>query len=62
MNGVTKQIFLLPLMTRMKAETGILNTCFKTYLGRVSMKDLDDWKDTHLSVNGTVKRKKILCA
>jgi hypothetical protein len=62
MNGVTKQIFLLPLMTRMKAETGILNTCFKTYLERVSMKDLDDWKDTHLSVNGTVKRKKILYA
>jgi hypothetical protein len=62
MNGVTKQIFLLPLMTRMKAETGIHNACFKTYLEHVFLKDLDDWKDTHLSVNGTVKRKKILCA
>jgi hypothetical protein len=62
MNGVTKQIFLLPLLTRTKAETGLSYGCFKTYLEHVSLKDLDGWKDCHLSVNRTVKRKNLFCA
>jgi hypothetical protein len=62
MNGVTKQIFFLPLLTRMKAETGLSNGCFKTFLEHVLLKDLDTWKDSHLSVNRTVKRKTLLCA
>ena len=57
MNGVTKQIFFLPVPTKMKGDTKIDNNCFKGYLERVFPKDLDTWRDTHLSVNRTVKRK-----
>ena len=60
MNGVTKQIFLLPVLTKMKGDTKINNNCFKIYLERVFLKDLDTWRDSHLSVNRTVKRKKLL--
>ena len=62
MNGVTKQIFFLPVPTKMKGDTKIDNNCFKGYLERVFLKDLDTWRDTHLSVNRTVKRKKLLRA
>jgi hypothetical protein len=59
MNGVTKQIFLLPLMTQIKK---LKNKDFKTHLENIYLKDLDDWKDMHLSVNRTVMRKKLLSA
>jgi hypothetical protein len=62
MNGVTKQIFLLPVMTRLKSDTKMDKSCFKNYLEKVFLQDLDEWRNTHLSVNRTVKRKKLLCA
>ena len=45
MNGVTKQIFFLPVPTKMKGDTKIDNNCFKGYLERVFPKDLDTWRD-----------------
>jgi hypothetical protein len=62
MNGVTKQIFLLPLQTQMKRETGIDKGCFKRYLDRVSLRDLDTWRNDYLSENRIVKRRKLLSA
>jgi hypothetical protein len=62
MNGVTKQILLLPLRTRMKQKAGIDKGCFKLYLERVSLQDLATWRDDHLSENRTVKRRELLSA
>ncbi|MDR0714370.1 MAG: hypothetical protein LBF89_08955 [Bacteroidales bacterium] len=61
MNGVTKQIFILPLLTRINAKKGLTSGWFKTCLEYVFLKDLDEWKDEHLSENRTVKRRKLLC-
>jgi hypothetical protein len=62
MNGVTKQIFFLPLLTEMKRKIPPDTTCFKHYLEDVFLKDLDLWKTNHLSENRVVKRNKLLCA
>jgi hypothetical protein len=35
---------------------------FKCCLEKTVLKDLDDWKNTHLSENRTVMRKKLLAA
>jgi hypothetical protein len=59
-NGVTKQIFLLPVMTVLKRDTKNDNGCIKNYLEPVFLKDLDTWRKNHLSENRTVKRKKLL--
>ena len=60
MNGVTKQIFFLPILTKMQGDTKIDNSCFKMYLEGVVLNDLNTWRDEHLSVNRVVKRKKLL--
>jgi hypothetical protein len=60
MNGVTKQIFFLPLLTQMKSEMEADSGRFKQYLEHVFLKDLDTWKSNHLTENRTVKRRKLL--
>jgi hypothetical protein len=62
LNGVTKQIFILPLLSRMKSAHGMDNDYFKHCLEHVFLRDLDTWRLGHLSENRTVKRKKLLCA
>ena len=57
MNGVTKHVFVLPFLTNIKKMKG---GDFKYYLEKTILKDLDDWKNTHLSENRTVMRKKII--
>jgi hypothetical protein len=62
MNGVTKQLFFLPALTRMSGDAKIDTGCFKHYLEQVFLKDLDLRRCNHLSENRTVKRKKIFRA
>jgi hypothetical protein len=54
MNGVSKQIFFLPVLRKIKGNTKIDNRCFKSYLESVFLKDLDDWLNCHWSENRTV--------
>jgi hypothetical protein len=61
MNGVTKQVFILPLLTQLKKEPKDAG-CFKNYLEAVRLADLDAWRNKHLSENRTVKRRKLLHA
>jgi hypothetical protein len=60
MNGVTKQIFILPLLTQLQRKTKKDGNAFKKYLEKVQLKDLDTWKNEHLSENRNGKRRKIL--
>jgi hypothetical protein len=60
MNGVTKQIFILPLLTQLQRKIKVDGNAFKIYLEKIQLKDLDTWKNGHLSENRTVKRRKIL--
>jgi hypothetical protein len=62
MNGVTKQIFFLPIMTKIKSNTKVDDSCIKMYLENVFLHDLDDWRKKHLFENRTVKRRKLLSA
>ena len=59
MNGVTKLIFILPLITNIKKMKG---GDFKSCLEQNSLKDVDEWKNSHLSKNKTVMRRKLLAA
>ncbi|MDR2361620.1 MAG: hypothetical protein LBD91_02715 [Prevotellaceae bacterium] len=54
----TKQIFFLPLLTRMKRHPTLPASCSKDYLEYVSLSDLATWQHEHLSENRTAKRKK----
>ena len=59
MNGVTKHVFFLPLLTHIKKME---KEDFKYCLEKTLLKDLDDWKNAHLSENRTVMREKLLAA
>jgi hypothetical protein len=59
MNGINKQIFLLSLMTHIK---NLKSNDFKIFTENICLKDLDDWRDVHLSENTTVMRIKLLSA
>jgi hypothetical protein len=49
MNGVTGQIFLLPVLTKLKAEPDLDSSCFKVYPENVFLRDINEWKNTYLS-------------
>jgi hypothetical protein len=59
MNGVTKHVFILPLLANIKKMKRV---DFKISLEKTILKDLDDWKIAHLSENRTVMRRKLLSA
>jgi hypothetical protein len=59
MNGVTKHVFILPLLANIKKMKRV---DFKISLEKTILKDLDDWKNVHLSENRTVMRRKLLSA
>jgi hypothetical protein len=59
MNGVTKRIFILPLLTKLNAEQHLENDYFKIYLEGVFLKDINNWGNLHLSENRAVKRRKM---
>jgi hypothetical protein len=60
LNGVTKQILLLPLWTRMNANSKRTPIDFKDCLEKVLIKDIERWKKKCLPENKVVKRIKIL--
>ena len=62
LNGVTKQVLLLPVLTKTDSNTHTVDICFKKALEGVFLKDLEQWKDDNLSDNLVVKRRKILKA
>jgi hypothetical protein len=62
LNGVTKQVLILPLMTKINAKTGNSTINFKSTLEKVFLSDLDTWKQDNLTDNLTLKRRKLLKA
>jgi hypothetical protein len=60
MNGVTKQVFLLPLMTSICSPNSTANIDVKKYLEENTLANIDKWRFLHLLENQTVKRKKAL--
>jgi transposase-like protein len=62
LNGVTRQVLLLPLRTKVDAKTGTSNICFKSALETIFLKDLNTWQKKYLTENLTVKRSKLLMA
>jgi transposase-like protein len=62
LNGVTRQILILPLRTKIDAKTGKSNIDFKSALENVFLTDLEKWQKENLTENKTVKRRKLLAA
>jgi hypothetical protein len=62
LNGVTAQVMMIPMLTRIDSKTGASNICFKSALESVFLSDLKLWVNDNLTENLTVKRKKILHA
>jgi transposase-like protein len=60
LNGVTRYVMILPLLTAINTETGTSNLCFKDALESVFLRDLEQWSDDNLTENLTVKRNEIL--
>ena len=60
LNGVTTQIFILPVLTKKDSRTGFVDIDFKRALESVFLRDLNDWRIQNLTENLVVKRTKIL--
>lgn len=60
LNGVTTQILVLPLLTRMNSDQKYANFRFKDCLEKVLMADIEKWKKKYLPENKVLKRIKIL--
>jgi hypothetical protein len=60
LNGVTRHVMILPLLTAINTETGKSNICFKSVLESVFLRDLNQWSADNLTENLTVKRRKTL--
>jgi hypothetical protein len=60
LNGVTTQIFILPLLTKINKKTGKSGFSVKTALENVFLKDLKQWRTNHLSDNMAGARRKLL--
>jgi hypothetical protein len=60
LNGVTTQVLILPVLTRIDSQTGKSTICFKSTLEHVLLHDLHDWKVNNLTEDLTVKRRKTL--
>lgn len=62
LDGVTRQVLILPLLTRMNPKTGMLDICYKNALEQNLLSDLKQWEKDNLTENLTVKRRKVLNA
>jgi hypothetical protein len=58
--GVTTQIFMLPVLTKINSRTGVSSINFKSSLERVFLRDLKDRRIKNLPENLVVKRTKLL--
>ena len=62
LNGVTTQILMLPVLTKINSQTGESGIDFKRALEGVFLRDLAEWRSKHLTENLVVKRTKTLMA
>ncbi|GHT04042.1 hypothetical protein AGMMS49525_09950 [Bacteroidia bacterium] len=62
LNGITKQVLILPLRTKIDVTTGLSNINFKSALENVFLKDLDAWKAENLTDHQAVMRRKKMAA
>lgn len=60
LNGVTRYVMLLPLLTKIDKENGTATLDFKAALEQVFLKDLTRWGKDNLTGNLYVKRKNVL--
>lgn len=60
LNGVTPYVLMLPLLTKSNQQSGSIEVDFKNALESVFLRDIDNWKETNLSENLAVKRRKKL--
>jgi hypothetical protein len=56
MNGVTQQIFLLPLKTAMCSPNSDKKVNIKKFLEQNTLAKIQQWKNTHLPENQSLKR------
>lgn len=60
LNGVTRFVLILPLLTKIDLGNRNSTICFKSALESVFLKDLTQWAKDNLTENMAVKRRKIL--
>lgn len=62
LDGVTRQVLFLPLLTKIDSKTGRSDICFKKSLEQNLLSDLKQWSNDKLTENLAVKRRKVLNA
>lgn len=62
LDGVTRHVLILPILTRLNTKTGIININCKNALEQNLLSDLSRWSVDNLSDSMAVKRRKILKA
>ena len=62
LDGVTRQVLILPILTKMNTETKMTKINFKHALEMNLLSDLANWSNNNLSENMNIKRKRILNA
>lgn len=62
LDGVTRHVLILPILTRLAPKTGIININYKNALEQYLLSDLSRWSVDNLSDSMTVKRRKMLKA
>lgn len=60
LNGVTRLVLILPLLTKIDEDNRISTICFKDALESVSLKDLHQWAKDNLPENMVIKRQNTL--
>jgi hypothetical protein len=62
LDGVTRHVLILPILTRLNTKTGKININYKNALEQNLLSDLSRWSGEILTDSMTVKRRKILNA
>jgi hypothetical protein len=62
LDGVTRQVLILPLLCKLNPETMKVNINFKQALETNLLSDLEVWSNGNLTENLTVKRRNVLKA
>jgi hypothetical protein len=62
LDGVTRQVLILPILTKLNTNTKKINIDFKQALEMNFLSDLKHWSSCNLTENLTVKRRRVLNA
>lgn len=60
LDGVTRQVLILPILTKLNSETKMININFKQALEKNLLSDLKRWSYVNLTENLTIKRRRVL--